>query len=295
MGVDVALVSRLVGEQFPQWAGLPVTPVENDGHDNDTFRLGDDMSVRLPSGSFYAAQVRKEQTWLPVLTPQLPITIPRPLAMGTPTAEFLWPWSIYQWLIGDDATPDSITDLALFAGDLALFLNALRSIDVSHAPRAGMHNFFRGGWLATYDGETRDAIDVLRGEIEAGLITEIWDVALASSWESAPVWVHGDMVVGNLLVSEGRLSAVIDFGCSAVGDPACDLVIAWTLFATPSRNVFRQTLSLDAGTWNRGRGWALWKALIEIRGLRKSAPAMAERPRRVLARIIDEYSNDQAT
>jgi aminoglycoside phosphotransferase (APT) family kinase protein len=258
------LAARLVASQFPQWAQLPVTPVDLDGWDNTTFRLGEDLSVRLPSGDAYAAQVDKEHRWLPSLAPHLPLPIPEPLAKGIPGRGFPRPWSVYRWLDGEHATVERVSDLNRFAIDLAGFLGALYEIDSADGPAAGTHNFWRGGPLTIYDDETREAISALHAEIDTDAATEVWEAALAATWHGPSVWIHGDVAAANLLVVDGRLSAVIDFGCSAVGDPACDLTIAWTFFSGDSRAAFRDQLPVDDGTWARGRGWALWKALITL-------------------------------
>lgn len=261
--IDVSLVRRLL-VQFPQWADLPVKRVEFDGWDNTTFRLGEDLSVRLPSAQAYAGQVEKEHRWLPRLAAHLPLSIPVPLAMGVPANGYPWHWSVYRWLEGENATIKSIADLQQFATTLAQFLAALQRIDPADGPPPGQHNFFRGGPLTTYDSETRDAIATLRGRIDADAVTAVWEAALRATWHGPPVWLHGDVSAGNLLVEKGRLNAVIDFGCTAVGDPACDLTIAWTLLSGESRDAFRAALPLDRATWARGRGWALWKGLITL-------------------------------
>jgi aminoglycoside phosphotransferase (APT) family kinase protein len=261
---DVA--ARLVAGQFPQWASLPVVPVKLNGWDNVTFRLGDELSIRLPSADRYVAQVGKEHHWLPVLAPRLPLPIPEPVAMGRPSDEFPRPWSVYRWIAGEPASADQVTDPTGFACSLAGFLTALRAIDASDGPPAGAHNFFRGGPLATYDEQTRQLIRLTADDIDAGAATTVWDAALASTWEQAPVWVHGDVTGSNLLIADGALRAVIDFGGMAVGDPACDLGMEWTFFTGDSTAVFRRGLHLDEATWARGRGWALWKALREIGG-----------------------------
>jgi aminoglycoside phosphotransferase (APT) family kinase protein len=262
--ITPALVARLVAEQFPQWARLPITPVDLDGWDNTTFRLGDELSVRLPSADAYVAQIDKEHRWLPVLAPRLPLPIPEPVAKGDPGAGFPRPWSVYRWLAGEHATADRVSDLDRFASDLARFLAALYRVEPTDGPPAGAHSFFRGCPPATYDAETRAAIAALGKEIDTAAATDVWNAALAARWDGPAVWVHGDVTASNLLVRDGRLAAVVDFGCSAVGDPACDVVIAWTFFAGSSRETFREQLPVDRGTWARGRGWALWKALITV-------------------------------
>jgi aminoglycoside phosphotransferase (APT) family kinase protein len=262
--ISPAIVKGLLAEQFPQWADLPVARVELDGWDNTTFRLGDEMSVRLPSGDAYTAQVDKEHRWLPVLAPLLPLPIPQPLAKGAPTKEFPRPWSVYGWLEGEHATIDRITDRYRFATDLAGFLDALYRIESVDGPAFSPHSHFRGGPLTTWDAQTRAAIAALGGQIDGDVATAVWENCLEAGFGGPAVWVHGDVAPSNLLVVGGELSAVVDFGCSAVGDPACDVTIAWTLFEGANRRAFRDALGLDDATWERGRGWALWKALIEL-------------------------------
>src|SRR5215210_7422585 len=223
--INVALVRRLVSAQFPQWTDLPIKSVEFDGHDNRTFHLGEELSVRLPSAQAYTQQVEKEHRWLPRLAPLLPLPIPVPLAMGIPADEYPWHWSVYRWLDGEIATIERIAALPQFAIDLAQFLVALYRIDPTWGPPPGPHNFFRGGPLTVYDEETRQAIAALNGTIDTDAATAVWEAALTATWRGSPVWVHGDVSAGNLLVRDGRLSAVIDFGSSGVGDPACDLAI----------------------------------------------------------------------
>jgi aminoglycoside phosphotransferase (APT) family kinase protein len=287
--IDAMLVRQLISTQFPQWARLPVEPVENGGWDNRTFRLGDSMCVRLPSALRYVAQVEKEQRWLPILRSHLPLPIPAPLAIGAPGAGYPWPWSIYGWLDGKPARADRVHDIGRFAADLAHFLVALRGIDARSGRVADAHNFHRGGSLRVYDTETRQAIGILKDEIDVARVTEVWDTALATSWRGPPVWVHGDVAETNLLVKEGRLSAVIDFGCAGIGDPSCDLVIAWTFLDPASRREFRSTIGLDPATWKRAQGWAIWKALITLVQLRDSHPTKAENERKVIRDILDDH------
>jgi aminoglycoside phosphotransferase (APT) family kinase protein len=291
--IDATLVKQLIRAQFPQWAGLPVAPVENGGWDNRTFRLGDSMSVRLPSALRYVAQVEKEHRWLPELRPHLPFPIPVPLGLGFPGAGYPWPWSIYGWLDGKPAHVARIHDLNRFAVDLAHFLVALRGIDASHGPAAGAHNFHRGGSLTVYDTETRQSIGKLADMIDVAPVNEVWEAALTTSWQGLPVWVHGDVAETNLLVKEGRLAAVIDFGSSAIGDPSCDLAIAWTLLDPASRNAFRSAIALDPATWKRARGWAIWKALITLARFRDTDPNQANKAHHVIRDIVDDHA--QAT
>lgn len=287
--INVSLVRRLVAAQFPRWADLPIEPVESGGWDNRTFHLGEDMAVRLPSGPWYALQVEKEQEWLPKLAPHLPLPIPVPLAKGKPAEGYPWHWSVYRWIEGETASIERIADLREFATELARFLTALQRIDPAGGPPPGRHNFFRGGPLAVYDAETRQAIAALNGEIDTDAASAVWETALKSTWHGSPVWFHGDVAAGNLLVREGRLSAVIDFGCSGMGDPACDLAIAWTLFEGESREAFRAALSLDDATWARGRGWTLWKALITLAKHIGTNPLEAGKARHVTDEVLADH------
>jgi aminoglycoside phosphotransferase (APT) family kinase protein len=290
--IDERLARRLVASQFPQWAGLPVRRVELDGVDNRTFRLGRQLTLRLPAGDWYALQVEKEQRWLPRLAPQLPLPIPAPVAKGEPGEGYPYAWSVYRWLDGEPASERSIGDLTAFASALAAFLVALARIDAGDGPPPGPHNFYRGGPLSTYADETLRAIDALGDEIPGDAAKRVWDDAMARSWRRDPVWFHGDVATGNLLLRDGRLGAVIDFGCSGVGDPACDVVIAWTLLSGASRDAFRSALGVDRDTWSRGRGWALWKALITLVGQLDGDPRGAAVSRRVVDRVLADRAGE---
>jgi aminoglycoside phosphotransferase (APT) family kinase protein len=280
-GIDAALVRRLIAAQFPQWRDLPVRPVDVDGWDNRTYRLGGDMTVRLPTHESYAPAIDKEHRWLPVLAPQLPVPIPTPLAKGAPAEGYPFSWSIRRWISGRAARPERIADLPAFAVAVGEFLLDLRRVDATGGPHAGAHSFYRGAPPAHYDQETREALARLGSRIDA-VAAQVWDAALTSRWAGPPTWFHGDVAAGNLLVRAGRLAGVIDFGTSGVGDPACDLVIAWTFFAGESRAAFRSTVGDDAGTWARARGWALWKALISL-------PGDEEVNRRIIDDVIGDH------
>ena len=287
MDVDAALVAQLVHEQFPQWAGLPVVPVEPGGVDNRTFRLGEELSVRLPSSAGYVEQVAKEQRWLPWLAPQLPLPIAQPVGLGQPADGYPFPWSVYGWLDGDTLMARRPRDLVRFAGDLADFLVALRRVDAGAGPPPGPHCFLRGAHPEVYAEETEQALAALGDEIDRDGARRVWDAALAARIDGPPVWFHGDVAGGNLLLHDGSLSAVIDFGTCGVGDPACDTVLAWTELTGPARDAWMRRLDLDAGTWARGRGWALWKALITlVAELAEAGPVRDTGARGVITRVI---------
>jgi aminoglycoside phosphotransferase (APT) family kinase protein len=261
--IDADFARRLVEIRYPQWAGWPVRAVDAQGHDNRTFRLGDTLKLRLPRSEAYAAQAVKEARWLKILAPHLPVAIPEVVRLGDPATAYPLQWSVQTWIEGEPAGAAQARDVQ-FAEGVAGFLRALRAIDASRGPEAGAHSFHRGGDLRVYDVEARAAAEVLRGEIDGARAIGVWEATLGSRWSEAPVWVHGDVAAGNLLVRDGRLCAVIDFGCLAVGDPACDLTIAWTLFEGAAREAFVRGVALDDATWTRARGWALWKAMITL-------------------------------
>jgi aminoglycoside phosphotransferase (APT) family kinase protein len=209
--------------------------------------------------------------------------------MGRPAAGYAWPWSIYRWIEGETAAIERIADLRQFATTLARILIALQRIDATGGPPPGRHNFFRGGSLTVYDGETRQAIATLGDRIAADAVTDVWEAALAARWRGSPVWVHGDVAEENLLVRAGSLCAVIDFGSSAVGDPACDLSVAWTLLRGEGRDAFRAALPLDRATWARGRGWTLWKGLIMLAEHLHTNPPEARKARRVIDEVLADH------
>ncbi len=288
--VDAELVQRLVRVQFPHWGDLPIRRVSSEGWDNQTFHLGTEMSVRLPSGAPYALAVEKEHRWLPVLAPQLPKPVPVPLAKGVPGEGYPYHWSVYRWLPGEPASRENIADLSQFAVTLADFLNALRRVDATGGPAPGEHNWYRGGPLQTYDPDVQQALADLDGVLCTESALAAWRCALDAAWDDPPVWFHGDVAQGNLLVQDGALAAVIDFGTSGVGDPACDFAVAWTLFSDASRQAFRTSMAPDEGTWARGRGWALWKALIGLADDPDAPGAVQQKD--LIGQILADHAHD---
>jgi aminoglycoside phosphotransferase (APT) family kinase protein len=287
---DVSLVVRLLAAQFSQWANLPIKPVPSSGTDNALYRLGDDMVVRLPRIRWALGQIDREHQWLPRLAPHLPLAIPAQLAKGKPGEGYPWHWSVYRWLEGENATIERIADPNQAAIDLAQFIAALQQIDTIGGPPPGALDLSRGKPLALRDADTRKAIAALHSMIDADAVTAAWEAALqAPEWNHSPVWFHGDMLPGNLLFVRGRLSAVIDFGTLGVGDPACDLMIAWNLFSGQSREVFRATLAVDDAMWARGRGWALSQALIFIPYYLNTNPVGVSYARRAIEEALADY------
>jgi aminoglycoside phosphotransferase (APT) family kinase protein len=284
---DVALVRRLLARQFPHWADLPIARVDSAGTVNALYRLGSDMVVRLPRVEEWAADVERELEWLPKLAPQLPLAVPLPLARGSRDEAYPWHWAVFRWLPGETWAVDRIDDLGEAATDLARFVAALQRLDPAGAPPSG-----RGGPLARRDADTRRAIEALQGVIDTDATTVAWEESLrAPAWEAPPVWTHGDLLPTNLLVDDGRLSAVIDFGAVGVGDPACDLIAAWSLFTGDARDVFRAALQPDDARWLRGRGWALSVALIALPYYRSTNPVFAD----LAAHMIEQILADSQT
>ncbi len=262
---DEELVTKLLTAQFPHWAQMPVRPVESSGTDHTIYRLGDDLAVRLPRIGWAVGQAVKEQRWLPGLAPLLPLKVPITLALGQPAEGYPWQWSVCTWLRGENATPDRFRDVREAAADLGRFVAALHAIATTDAPPPATRTTARGVPLAVRDAYTRDAIARLGDRIDAAAILAVWERLLAAPvWPHPPVWVHGDLSAGNLLVENGRLTGVIDFGCLGVGDPAVDLMVAWNLFSADARKVYRTELGVDDATWTRGQGWALSTALAAL-------------------------------
>lgn len=291
VATDVSLVGRLLAAQFPQWADFSIEPVHSAGTDNAIYRLGVDMAVRLPRIHGATGPLDKEHRWLPRLAPHLPLAIPVPLAKGRPGEGYPWHWSVYRWLEGEAAAIERIADQRPAATDLALFVAALQRIDPTGGPLAVEHNL-RGVPLAMRDTHTREAIAALHDLFDADALTTAWDAALqAPEWDRAPVWFHGDLLPGNLLVDWGGLSAVIDFAGLGVGDPACTLMIAWALFSGESRDAFRAALAVDDATWARGRGCALSWAVIFIPYYLETNPVGVAVARRTIDEVLADHAH----
>ncbi|OAS16499.1 aminoglycoside phosphotransferase family protein [Paenibacillus oryzisoli] len=290
IAIDLKSVQHLISSQFPQWAELPIRPVDSAGTDNAIYRLGDDMAVRLPRAEWAIGQVEKEQRWLPKLAPMIPISLPVPLAKGVPTENYPWFWSVYSWLEGENATVGQLDSYKQAAIAIAQFINAMQAIDATGGPAPGAHNSGRGEPLAMRDGAVRDAITSLNRIIDPDVALAQWNLALQTQeWQGQGVWIHGDLHPGNLLIEQGQLSAVIDFGTLGVGDPACDLMVAWTFLTKGSREEFRSLLTVDEATWERGRGWALSFGLVAYAYYIDKNPGLAAISRRTIDEVLNEY------
>ena len=281
---DVPLVRRLLAAQFPQWAGLPIEPVLSSGTQNAVYRLGPDMSVRLPRIDPGARGVAAEQRWTVELAPLLPVAIPVALGRGEPAEGYPWQWSVCRWVAGENPVAGRLADPDGLAEDLAGFIGALGRIDAADGPGA-----YRGGPLSGVDRATRAAVAELRGQVDTVAVSAAWDRALAAEpWTGRPVWVHSDLMPGNLVVDRGRLTGVIDFGTVGVGDPACDMIVAWYLLPAGAREVLRARSGVDRATWDRGRGWALSMAVIQLPYYQHTNPVLADGARLVIREVLAE-------
>ena len=284
----IDLARKIIAEQFPEYSDLQITDVEKQGHDNRTYRLGEEMVIRMPTTEDYAAKVKIEKALLPQLAKRLSIRIPAPIKMGKPSAYYPYPFSIYKWLPGKSINLLTLTTLEKeqLAFDLAKFLKELQAINDFDGPAPGQHNWWRGDHVSVYDQGAREQIAELAEIIDAAKALSLWDKACTTKWNKPPIWIHGDFAIGNMLIDQGKLSAIIDFGGTAVGDPACDLVIAWTYFSAKAREIFINEVQIDEDTWVRARAWALWKATFELCQIadKSSIEAKAQK------QIIDEIS-----
>lgn len=285
--IGLPLVSRLIAEQFPRWAGLPLTEVRSAGTDNAIYRLGGDMAVRLPRRAAAAADVVKEQRWLPRLASRLPLTVPEPLASGVPAAGFPFPWLVCRWLDGENAADTPGVDLAAAAVQLGRFVAALQRIGTSGGPPAR-----RGQPVSVLDDRVRREVRDLGadGTVDPALAAAAWQAALAApAWGRPPVWVHADLYPVNLLARHGRLAAVIDFGALGTGDPAIDMLPAWAWLTAETRGLFRAEVGADDATWARGRGWGLGLGLGAVHFYRVTNPVLAAIGQRVFTEVLADY------
>jgi aminoglycoside phosphotransferase (APT) family kinase protein len=288
VAVDVALVQGLLADQLPHLAGLPLRRIDAWGTDHAIFRLGEDLSVRVPKIGWAAGQGEKEQRWLPVLAPKLPVAVPVPVAVGQPGDGYPFRWYVSPWIAGEHPRPDDPAGLRRLAGDLAEFVGALQRIDPTGAPTPAAGRGQRGGPLADADAATRAAAEQLRGETDVDALLAVWDAGVqAPPWGRPAVWIYGDLSDGNLLVRDGRLHAVIDWNGLLAGDPAVELMVAWHLFDGPGRDAYRGALEfVDDATWLRGRAWAVSAALQALPYYRATNPDIVARSWRTVRALL---------
>ncbi|MFF2078820.1 aminoglycoside phosphotransferase family protein [Kitasatospora sp. NPDC058162] len=285
--LDKALVRRMVAAQFPQWAALPVELVDSAGTSNAMYRLGAELVVRIPRIPGAAEDIGKEHTWLRRLAPELPVAVPVPVALGVPFDGCPWEWSVLRWLDGANPVAGDVRQPGLLAADLAAFVTAMHRVDPAGGPAS-----YRSETLAARDGAVRRAIAALVDVVDAQAVTALWEKGLAATEHPGPpVWIHADLQPGNLLVDgAGRLSAVIDFGCAGLGDPAVDLLPAWYVLPASARDSFRTAVGADDAAWERGRGWALSVALMELDYYRDSNLRMVRTARHVVGELLADQA-----
>lgn len=282
------LATRLVATQFPQWRRLELGAIDTAGTVNAIFRLGTDKAVRLCRVPWGARDAEREASVLPFLAPHLPFRIPRVLGVGKPQGTYPWTWLITDWIEGASPEPGNLAAPEALAADLATFVVAMRRITLPGAEIA-----YRGGPLTERDAQTRTAISRLAGTLDTAAVRAVWDEALGTPpWEGAPTWVHGDLLPGNLLARDGRLSGVLDFATAGHGDPACDLIPAWTLLPAGARETFRAAVEVDEATWLRGRARALSIALIALPYYRATNPAFADMARWTIDEILEDAAGE---
>ena len=266
--VDDGTVRDLLEEQFPRWAGRRVRRIADSGTDSAIYRLGDDLGVRLPRIRWAEAQIEKECRWLQPLAVDLPTAVPVPVARGRPGCGYPFPWLVYPWLEGTSLDRAPVDDWNGIAEGVAEFVRALER----HSPDGGPPPTRRGTPMAQYDDAVQWAIRQLDGAIDVDRARRVWQDALeAGDWPGPPVWVHGDLLPGNILVSQGRLSGIIDWGGAGVGDPACDAMLAWSL-PPGARRRYRRALGFDEATWARARGWVVEQTVFYIPYYARSLP-----------------------
>jgi aminoglycoside phosphotransferase (APT) family kinase protein len=279
--IDVALVQQLVAEQFPDRAGRVIREVQSTGTVNAIYRVGEDVYARLPRVAAWQADLRREAQWLPWLAERLSLPIPEPIGEGRPNASYPFAWALYRWMHGEPYTDESIEDEARAARDLAGFVLELRRLEPSGAPLAGRRP------LRELDAATRAAIEAGRSLIDASAALAAWDDAVESAvWEGEPVWIHADLLRPNILTCAGSISVIIDFGAAGVGDPAADVIAAWSVFGPVGRKEYRSALHVDDETWRRARGFALHQAVIAIPYYAETNPRFAALARRTIEQVL---------
>lgn len=270
--VDDGTVRALLRDQFPHWADLRLSRIADSGTDNAIYRLGGDLGLRLPRIHWAEAQIEKECRWLPELAAELPIAVPVPLAQGSPARGYPFPWLVYPWLEGTSLDRAAVDNWDVIAEDVAAFVLALERSPTAGGPPPTR----RGTPMAQFDEAVQWGISQLAGAIDVDRARRVWQSALeAGDWPRDAVWVHGDLLPGNILVDKGRLSGIIDWSGAGVGDPACEAMLAWSL-PSGARRVYRRSLGFDDATWARGRGWVVEQTVLYIPYYAKTLPFAVE-------------------
>lgn len=277
---DEELARRLVDSQFPRWADLPLSRVSPGGSDHVIYRLGPELSVRLPRHRGAIRQAAKELRLLPLLAPRLPLAVPEPVAVGEPALGYPWAWGVSRWLDGAVARYEDLGESVATAVRLAEFLTALQAAELTADVEPDLP-------LAAHDDEIRAAIADIGDAFDADSLLAIWRAAVtAPAWDRPPVWYHGDFHTGNLLTTDGEVTAVIDFGGLGRGDPARDLMMAFTLLEGRARHAFREALAVDEATWARGRGRSLIGGVLAYRAYAATNPWVKAQTTRQLTAVL---------
>ncbi|MGA8113788.1 MAG: aminoglycoside phosphotransferase family protein [Actinocatenispora sp.] len=287
--VPADTVARLVAEQFPQWRDRAVRAIVSHGTVNALFRLGDDVVLRFPLQPSLDPALRdalvSEQDKARRIARHVPLPVPEPLGLGEPGDGYAGPWTAYRWIPGETASVEAIADADLFARDLARFVRDLHAIDTGGAVWAGGG---RGGPLRDEDQHLRAALAQSTHLVDTERVAQVWERCLdAGAHVGADVWIHGDLMPGNLLLRDGRLAAVIDLGTVCAGDPAVDLVVAWNLLPAGARDTYRRELGVDDVAWERGRGWAILQAICALPYYVDTNPVMARTARHTLTAALE--------
>jgi aminoglycoside phosphotransferase (APT) family kinase protein len=282
------LAQLLIDSQFPTWSHLPLIMIDSAGTDNSMYWLGENLAVRFPMSVSAAEQVAKEHKWLPKMS-SFAVAIPKVIGAGRPMKEFPFPWSVMNWIEGNDGTTDIIADWLKTAEDLGQFIREFRRQNTSGAPLAGKHNAFRGTALVNLDKITRDAIDALGELFDKACLLKIWEKAMGvQPWAGPPVWIHGDIHAANIILKNGNIAGIIDFGLMGVGDPACDLAPVWSFLPTHARDRFREAVDVDESTWQRGKGWGLYIGVIALSYYRERNPTLSSIAEKAIRAVIED-------
>jgi aminoglycoside phosphotransferase (APT) family kinase protein len=287
--VDEPLVERLLAAQLPHLARLRLRRFPSGGTENAVFRLGDDLAVRAPLTPGAVTGLVKEVRWLPQLAPRLTLPVPRVVATGRATADYPFPWAVVRWLDGDDALARPLTDLPDAAAQLARLVAELRAIPVPAEAVPGSEGFERGGPLSDRAAYVQEWLPRCEGLMDVAAVRRVWDDALAApAWNGPPVWLHADLHQGNVLVRDGRLAGVLDFGAVCTGDPAYDVTAGYHLLDRGSRATFVSMVDADDATVARARGLVVSSAVAAIPYYLRSNPAMIAIARAGLASVLDD-------
>lgn len=287
IAINAELVKKLLLDQFPDWADDYLTWMIPQGTDNAMVRLGEDKIVRLPRIESASQSLEKESRWLPYLQPKLPIAVPEILGKGKPSKDYPFPWLITRYIEGCNPTQIDTIDLHQAANDLGNFILSMHKIEPMRGPKCR-----RGRPLILCDEQVQSSIPLLEKEYDTKRLLDLWkNVSKKPAWTGRDVWMHGDLHAGNLLVKNKKLVGIVDFGLAGVGDPACDLMVAWTLLNKSSRKTFQSIVGLDADTWQRALGWALFLGIVGYPYYKKTNLEFASIAKKALDQVIEDQEN----